>query len=73
MGEMDTFSASGVAADGKLYFSSEGGYVYVVKAGADFKLLSTNPMKDICMAIPAISEGTLYFRTHHYLVAVSVK
>lgn len=73
IGKMDSFSASGVAADGKLYFSSEGGNVYVVKAGADFKLLSTNPMKDVCMATPAISEGILYFRTLHYLAAVSNK
>ncbi|MCK5057479.1 MAG: PQQ-binding-like beta-propeller repeat protein [Candidatus Aminicenantes bacterium] len=73
IGKMDSFSASGVAAEGKLYFSSEGGNVYVVKAGADFKLLSTNPMKDVCMATPAISEGTLYFRTLHYLAAVSNK
>lgn len=68
---MTGFSASGVASDGKLYFSSEEGDVFVVKAGPDFEILATNSMKDECMATPAISEGTLYFRTHHYLVAVS--
>lgn len=73
VGKMDSFSASGVAADGKLYFPSEGGKIYVVKAGPDFELLSTNAMNDICMATPAISEGTLFFRTHHYLVAVAGK
>lgn len=71
LGRNASFSASGVAGDGKLYFSSENGDVYVVRAGADFKLLSTNPMNDICMATAAISEGILYFRTHHFLVAVS--
>ena len=35
--------------------------------------LATNSMKDECMATPAISEGTLFFRTHHYLIAVSDK
>jgi outer membrane protein assembly factor BamB len=70
---MASFSASGVAADGKLYFSSENGDVFVVKAGLDFEILSTNSMNDICMATPAISEGVLYFRTQHYLVAVSDK
>lgn len=73
LGKMTGFSASGVAADGKLYFSSEEGDVFVVKAGPEFEILATNSMKDECMATPAISEGTLYFRTHHYLVAVSDK
>ncbi len=71
VGDMDSFSASGVAADGKLYFSSESGYVYVVKAGPEFEVLSANRMDDICMATPAVSAGTLFFRTHHYLVAVA--
>lgn len=73
VGKMTGFSASGVAADGKLYFSSEEGDIYIVKAGPEFKILATNSMKDECMATPAISEGTLYFRTHHYLIAVSDK
>ncbi len=73
LGKMTGFSASGVAADGKLYFASEEGDVFVVKAGPEFEILATNPMKDICMATPAISEGVLYFRTHHHLVAISDK
>ncbi len=71
VGYMASFSASGIAAAGKLYFSSEQGDIFVIKAGPKFELLSTNPMNDICMATPAISEGVLFFRTHHYLIAVS--
>jgi outer membrane protein assembly factor BamB len=66
----DPFSASGIAADGKLYFSSEEGNIFVVQAGPEFKLLAKNALKDICMATPAISGNTLYFRTQHYLIAV---
>lgn len=66
----DAFSASGIAADGKLYFSSEAGYIYVIEAGPVFKLIAKNDMKDVCMATPAISGNTLYFRTQHYLIAV---
>jgi len=66
----EAFTASGVAADGKLYFSSEDGNIYVVQAGPEYKLLDKNPLKDVCMATPAISGNTLYFRTQHYLVAV---
>jgi outer membrane protein assembly factor BamB len=73
LGKMTAFSASGVAADDKLYFSSEEGDIFVLKAGPEFEVLATNSMKDECMATPAISEGNLYFRTHHYLVAVSEK
>lgn len=63
-------TASGVASDGKLFYATEQGDVFVVKAGPEFKVLSKNPMEDLIMATPAISEGKLYFRTQHYLVAV---
>ncbi|UCG32136.1 MAG: PQQ-binding-like beta-propeller repeat protein [Phycisphaerales bacterium] len=65
------FTASPVAADDKLYFASEDGDVYVVQTGPEFKLLATNPLAEICMATPAISEGVLFFRTHKHLVAVA--
>ena len=70
VGNMSSFSASGVAADGKLYFSSEQGIIFVVKAGPEFEVLGENDMKDICMATPAISEGILFVRTHHFLAAI---
>lgn len=64
------FTASPVAADGKLYFTSEDGDVYVLQAGPDYKILATNTMGEICMASPAISEGTLFFRMHRHLIAI---
>ena len=66
-------TASGIASGGKLYFTSENGQVYVVAAGPVFKRLAVNSMDDICMATPAISQEALYFRTAHYLIAVSQK
>lgn len=66
----EAFTASGIAADGKLYFSSEDGNIYVIQAGPEFKLLAKNPLKDVCMATPAISGNVLYFRTQHFLMAV---
>jgi len=66
----EAFTASGIAADGKLYFSSEEGNIYTIQAGPEFKLLSKNPLNDICMATPAISGNTIFFRTQHYLIAV---
>lgn len=64
------FTASIVAADGKLYFTSEEGDVHVVKAGRTFELLATNPLDAIVMASPAISEGSIYFRTSREIVAI---
>ena len=58
-------------ADGKIYFTAENGEIYIVQAGPEFKLLSVNKMNEICMATPAISQGTLFFRTRNHLVAVS--
>jgi outer membrane protein assembly factor BamB len=64
------FSASPVAADGKVYFTSEEGDVYVVRAGERFELLAKNALGEVTMASPAVSEGVLYFRTRSHLVAV---
>lgn len=64
------FTASPVAADGKLYFSSEDGSVYVLKAGPNLEVLSENPMGETLMATPALSAGVLYIRTRGHLVAV---
>jgi len=63
-------TSSGVASNGKLYYSLEQGDVVVVKAGSEFKILSRNPMDDILMASPAISDDMIFFRTQHSLVAV---
>lgn len=56
--------------DGKVYFTSEEGDVYVLQAEPEYKLLATNKMGEICMATPAISEGNLFFRTQGHIVAI---
>jgi outer membrane protein assembly factor BamB len=63
-------TSSGVASKGKLYYSLEQGDVVVVKAGREFEILSRNPMDDLMMASPAISEDMIFFRTQHFLVGV---
>jgi outer membrane protein assembly factor BamB len=68
-----SYTASPVAADGRLYFVSEQGEVRVVKAGAEFELLAVNAMDDVCMAVPAISGGVLFVRTQHTLYALGRK
>ena len=65
------FSASAVAGDGKVYYASEDGSVLVLKAGRVFERIATNEMGETLMATPAISEGTIFFRTRTRLVAVA--
>ncbi len=64
------FSASPVAADGKLYFASEDGIVHVVKAGPAFEVIAKNDMGEACMATPAISDGMIFIRTRDYIYAL---
>ena len=65
-----SYSASPIAADGKIYFTSEEGDIRVVKAGADYDLLATNAMGDPCMATPALVDGLLVVRTLSSIMAI---
>ncbi len=66
----DGFSASPVAADGKIYLSNEDGDVLVVEAGRTFRQVATNAMGELVMATPALSNGVMYVRTAKSLVAI---
>jgi outer membrane protein assembly factor BamB len=67
------FSASPIAADGKIYLSNEDGEILVVTAGSEFKHLATNSMGELLMATPALSDGAMYVRTSASLVAIGRK
>ncbi len=64
------FSASPVAADGKIYLSNEDGDVVIVRAGPKFEHIATNTMGELLMATPALSEGVMYVRTSGSLFAI---
>ena len=63
------FTASPVASDGKIYLASEDGDVFVVKAGPKYELLAKNPVGEVMMATPAISDGVVIVRTVSHLYA----
>ena len=65
-----SFSASPVAADGKLYLASEDGDVFVVKAGRQYELLSKNAMGQPLMATPALTQGMLIVRGDRAIYAI---
>ena len=56
------YTASIVAGDGKVYFTSEDGDIFVVKAGPKYELLAANQMGEVLMATPAISDGVIFVR-----------
>ena len=65
-----SFTASLVAADGRIFLTSDRGGVVVVKAGSEFEQISTNNLGDFCLATPAIAGGRLIARTRKYVVAI---
>jgi outer membrane protein assembly factor BamB len=67
------FSASPVAADGKIYLSNEDGEMLVIAAGEKFNHISTNSMGELLMATPALSEGVMYVRSSSSLFAIGKK
>ncbi|HVG84773.1 MAG TPA: PQQ-binding-like beta-propeller repeat protein [Vicinamibacterales bacterium] len=67
------YSASPVAADGKIYLANEDGEMLVVEAGRTFKLLATNSMGETLMATPALSRGVMYVRGVSSLFAIGAR
>ena len=67
------FSASPVAADGKIYLSNEDGDILVIAAGPKFAHIATNSMGELLMATPALSDGVMYVRSSASLFAIGRK
>jgi outer membrane protein assembly factor BamB len=63
-----TFSASPVAAGGRLYCCNEAGLVQVVEMGAkENRLLGGGDVKEAVLGTPALVEGALYVRSDRHL------
>ena len=56
------FSASPVAADGKVYFVSETGETIVLRGGPQAEVLARNDVGERLIASPAISNGQIFLR-----------
>ncbi len=71
------YTASPVAGDGKIYWATEQGAVYVIDATRltatppSLKLLALNALGEPCLASPAIAGGRLYFRTTASLYCIA--
>ena len=64
------YTASPVAADGRIYFTAEDGDVTVVQAGRALRVLAKNELDSASLATPAISNGVMVFRTVEGLVGI---
>ena len=67
------FSASPVAADSRIYLSNEDGEIIVIAAGREFREIATNPMGELLMATPALSDGVMYVRSSSALSAIGTR
>ena len=65
-----TFTASAVATENQIYFSSEGGDVSVVKTGPDYELLGRNEVQEPILATPAIVGDLILLRTTRHLYCI---
>jgi outer membrane protein assembly factor BamB len=64
------FTASPVSDGRHVYFTSEQGIVFAVAAAKKYLLAGSNELHETCLATPALSNGTLFFRTREKLIAV---
>ena len=65
------YSASPIAAKGRIYFFSEEGLCTVIRPSRKFEILATNALADDpLMATPAVSGAAFYIRTEKHLYRV---
>jgi len=64
------YSASPLAAPGRVYFFSEKGDVFVLRTGKKFEELAHNVMPDRIMASPAVAGQALLLRTESSLYRI---
>jgi outer membrane protein assembly factor BamB len=65
------YSASPVAADGRIYIAGEDGQIFTIRAGRTFEILATSAMNEPTMATPALAGDALFVRTEHWVWALA--
>lgn len=63
-------NSSPIAGDGRIYCSDIEGTTFVVKAGREFELLSTNNLGERITASPAVSGNELFYRTDSHVYCI---
>jgi hypothetical protein len=63
----ESFSASPIAVEGRVFFTNDNGETFVLSPAPDFKVLHVNPLGEQTLASPALVDGRWYFRTAGHL------
>jgi outer membrane protein assembly factor BamB len=66
----ESFSASPVVVDGKVFFTNDSGETFVLRAGPELEILRVNRLNAPVLASPALVEGRWYFRTDRELLCI---
>jgi outer membrane protein assembly factor BamB len=66
-----TYSASPVAADGRIYFLAEEGAATVIAPGREFRRLALNRLDGTTLASMAIAGGAIFIRSDSHLYRIS--
>lgn len=66
---MSAASSPIVTPDGVIYFASAG-KSYVIRAGQEYDLISTNELGDACSASPAVGPGKLILKGQQFLYCI---
>lgn len=69
VGARGQYTASPIAAGGKIYVCSVSGVVTILKAGDEFEILETNDFSEQINATPAMYGDEIYIRTAKHLYA----
>ncbi len=64
---IESYFASPVAAEGRIYFVSEAGKIVVVEAARDWQVRSVHPLGEESYSTPALSQGRIFLRTAEHL------
>jgi hypothetical protein len=64
------YTASPVAADGKIYLVGESGETIVLRSGRTPQVLARNRITGRVLASPAIAGGRIFVRTDDHVVAI---
>ena len=67
------YSASPIFADGRIYFLSEEGLATVIEPGRQFRALASNQLDGYTLASIAVSNGSLFIRSHSHLYRIGTK
>jgi outer membrane protein assembly factor BamB len=64
------FTASPVAANGKVYLLDQNGQTVVLEAGPKFQVVATNKLGQMCWGSPAVAGNRLLVRTVEHLYSI---